>query len=274
MVEKNDFMKVASPGMLSVTSRQDSSQNQYDQQKKNKKKNKKEDDSGDNEFEDFDDFEIDELIEFGGKVSKKRNKDLKTFMNTINSSSHFFDASLDPTALSIEDVDSQLVDDSSDSVELLTKLHVLYSSFFKIVLDESKIINMNEIDGFDILIRKKDIILDQIDKILKIINFNDFKKEISPAPPAPPALGFLTIPLFGNKNILPQNKEKTKADEILSEIHKVVNEIMKQENKNSVELQSLKEKMKLDIAKQERGAKAVSQYGQPNVKSHFIDKKT
>jgi len=40
-----------------------------------------------------------------------------------------------------------------------------------------------------------------------------------------------------------------------------------------VELQNLRDKMKLNIAKQDQGAKAVAQYGQTTPKARLIDKK-
>jgi hypothetical protein len=53
-----------------------------------------------------------------------------------------------------------------------------------------------------------------------------------------------------------------------------VNEIIRQEDENRVELQAVKEKMKLEIKRQDRGAKTISQFSQNVPKSHFIDKKT
>ena len=261
MTDKNDFMKVAPPGMLTVTSRQDSSQNQYDQKKKKKDAKKQTDDAHEEELEEF---EIDELVEFGMTTFKKRNTEKKLFLKMKDQNNLTQASSLcheKPT----ESEDSETVDDDPQSTENLSKLHVAYKSYLKIVKEESKIINIDDIDHFDDIIHQKDVILDHIDIIIKSIDFDIFKKDLIPASQA----SWIEQKFFFKKN-----EKNIKADEILSDIHKVINEIVRLEDENSVELQNLKERMKLDMAKQERGAKAISQYGQPNTRSHFIDKKT
>ena len=256
-MEKDDFLKIPSSDMLRISSRQDSSQSQYEQQKK--KKDKKPDIDEENSIEDLD---LNELIEFGRLVFKKGNTDLKLFTrlkkeNLMNTLLDIDDISFEETSLAKEDevsVDSEsetILDiDPEQTLSNMIKLYEYYQNFFVCVQDESKILNDEEIDDFENIINQKDEVLNQIDKLLKKIDFKIFEK------------------------FHPKNEKKIKANQILSDIHYVINEIMKQEDENRVELQSLKERMKLNMAKQERGAKAVSQYGQLNQKSHFIDKKT
>ena len=135
------------------------------------------------------------------------------------------------------------------TIHNMNKLFELYKIFLLCVQDEKKILNIDDIDFLDDIIRQKDLILNQIDETRKLIDFNIFK------------------------DIDNNSEKKIKANVILSDIHRVMNEIITLEDENRVELQSLKEKMKLDIIRQDKGAKVVSQFEQTIVKSHFIDTK-
>ncbi|MCL2063846.1 MAG: hypothetical protein FWG98_05695 [Candidatus Cloacimonetes bacterium] len=270
MVDTEDFLKIPTGDMLRISSRQDSSQNQYEQQKQKREKNQKNND----DLNSIEDLDIDELIDFGRLVFKNRNIEMKLFvrlkkemlLNQIAKQDNQ-ESATDLEEINENSNDSQETNENQEAQNLDTKslppsvdteltlekmanLLDLYTVFYKCVIEESKILNDDEIDQFDIILKQKDEILNQIDEVIKEINFKLFEK-------------------FPTKNA-----KRIKANEILSDIHKVINEIMTQEDKNSVELQSLKERMKLNMTKQEKGAKAISQYGQPNFKSHFIDKKT
>ena len=250
MTEKSDFIRIASPGMLSVASRKESSQNQYDQQKKKKENKKQIEINPEAEMEEFD---IEELVEFGRIVSKKRNQDMRITKQELQGNAEE-EMSIGTDDGTEETERTSALDTETERTSAfpteLSPLLDLYQKYYLCVCEESKIITTDDIDAFDDIIKQKDFILDQIDIVLKTINFDEYK------------------------NNSPKDENKTKANEILSEIHFVINKIMRQEDENSVELQSLKERMKLDIIKQERGAKAVSQYGQSLARSHFIDKKT
>jgi len=108
---------------------------------------------------------------------------------------------------------------------------------------------VDDIDFLEEIIKQKEEVLEKITSARNAVVFDYFKK------------------------LHPEDKNKIKANEILSDIHIVIDEIIRQEDENSVELQNISEKMKLDIARQDRGAKAVSQYAQSTTKSHFIDTK-
>ena len=287
---KNDFIRIAPTNSLAVTSRQDSSKHEYEQKKKRDSKKK---DSEDNEKKQFEEFETLELIEYGKVIFGKRNKELKMFMKIyqeadvksqqpgVGSQDEYNINDLSPTppeceAIAIETVDrsdtqppptifesgyddslapttpendSEIEFEYAQEVIDLSRLLDLYTVFFGLVKDENKILNIDDIDFLEKIVEQKDDILNQITAARDAISFDIFK------------------------NLPPEDKNKIKANQILSEIHNVIDEIIKQEDENSVEFQNIREKMKLDIAKQDRGAKAVSQYAQSTTKSHFIDTK-
>ena len=276
MNDKNDFMRVPASSTLRIASRQDNRQNQTDLQDKEKKKKPESELISENEIEDLD---TNEIVKFGNIVFKKRNTELKLFIHLRKSPelrtrqykiySHSIKnnekkeinilqakiAEYEKDLLEIklkpskkQDIETNM--DIDETIENLTKLLILYNSYFKCVQREIIVLKSDIIEDFEDIINEKDDILDQIDFTLLNTNFEPYK------------------------NNLPDNENKIKATKILSDIHNVINEIMKQEDENRVELQNIKDGLKLEIAKQERGAKAISKYGQANVKSHFIDKKT
>jgi hypothetical protein len=213
-----------------------------------------------------------ELVEFGSIILHKRNTEMKLFIKIKNKPTAGSDDSIHEdltpeiillqTRIAEYDRDLGEIDlkptttenenitrDIALTIEKLEQLRQLYQTFLVSVHDEKKVLNIDDIDFLDDIIRQKDDILNQIDDTRKDIDFDSFKK-------------------------ISRNDENiSKANEILSDIHSIIDEIIRVEDENRVELQSLSEKMKLDIKIQDRGAKAISQYSQSNVKSHFIDTK-
>ena len=79
------------------------------------------------------------------------------------------------------------------------------------------------------------------------------------------------VPFEYFKDYSPEHPKKIKADEILSELHNIVSEIVKIEDQNSVELQNQKESLKSEMKKQNKGVQAISKYVKGDLKSHFIN---
>jgi len=262
-MEKNDFIRISATNSMTVTSRQESSKHEYDQKKKKGQKRG----FDDKEESIIEEFEIFELIEYGKILFTKRNKELRLFMKMYQESEEFGMRSsecgddnnvvtgLAPDADDL-DVASYVPTDDEEKVEEfdpmvlnLSKLLEHYNTFFALVKDENRILNIDDIDFLEDIIKQKEDTLNLITSARDAVVFDYFK------------------------DLSPEDKNKIKANEILSDIHIVIDEIIRQEDENSVELQNIREKMKLDIAKQDRGAKAVLQYAQSTTKSHFIDTK-
>lgn len=270
MADKSDFFKVAPVHLLKVSSKHDNHQNPNEQQKKKKKESKY---HAVESIKGVEELNTSELVEFGRIILSKRNVELKLFLrmknhkelmksdsfiqSTIQTEIVLLQAKLAEFDKDLQELDLKLYDsgnlshdvDLDYALSLLEQLFNLYHLFFDCVKEEVRLLNIEDIDFLDTIIKQKEDILNDIVVCQKKINF-DFLKKISP-----------------------ENEKKIKANQILSDIHNVINEIIKQEDENSVELHSLMEKMKLDIARQDRGAKAISQYAQTSLKSHFIDTK-
>ena len=287
-MDKNDFIRISPTNSMTVTSRQDSAKQEYDQKKKKQEKKEKE------IFNkvDVDNLEIIELLEFGRLILNKRNTELKLFMKLrqesgveslksdedeiASPSTHHADSRSEQETAHRNDKDTLLLQvkiaeydkelqeialkskaavngevefDVEREIMNLQKLCELYCIFFECVKEENRVLNIDDIDFLDDIIKQKEDVLTQITDVRNDINFDSFK------------------------NISPEDENKIKANEILSDIHNVIDKIIRQEDENSVELQNIREKMKLDIAKQDKGAKVISQYSQSTTKSHFIDTK-
>jgi hypothetical protein len=272
MADRNDYLKVESANMLKVSPKQDSHQNPFEENEKKKKKHTEQEQleviKNQHQIKEYDPTE---LIELGRLILNKRNFELKLFLRLkgkekLITSKDFVHKTLETDIILLQQkiaeydiniseldlkvkVDNSKQQDIEEELSKLGKLKTYYQLFFDFVKEEKNILNIDNIDFLDEIIQQKDIVLKQIIEIQKTINFEIFKE------------------------ILPENEKKIKANQILSDIHYMMNEIIRQEDENSVELHSLMEKMKLDIARQDKGAKAISQYGQSSLKSHFIDTK-
>jgi len=270
MPDKQDFLSIPAADALRVTSRNDSHQSQYEQQKRKKNQQQTPQDSEETNTT-IENLETTDLTEYGSIVLNKRNTELKLFVQVKNdnqTTDENLKRELEANALllhsKIAEYDKELqeydlktkpnpddIQNTSidDTLLNIAKLYNMYQVFFECVRNEHSILNIDDIDFLDDIIRQKDDILNQIDHTRKEVNFSLF-------------------------NTIPENNEKRiQADLLLSDIHNIVSEIFKQEDENRVELQAVREKMKLEIARQDRGAKAISQFASPAVKSHFIDTK-
>ena len=222
----NDTIKIPA-GDIRIATRQDTPQN-HQENKKKREDHENNDTLNENKVEDLD---IDDFMEYGNIVLKKRNDEIKSF-------------------LKLHDTNDSNQKHELETLDNLANILLLYNNYFHLVQDENKIINDESIDHLDNIIKKKDDVLSLLENALGNTKFDTFKQ-------------------------FPDNhKNKIKANQVLADIHNIIKEIIKQEDKNSVELHGLKEKMKISLAKQEKGIKAISSYSQVNLKSHFIDKKT
>jgi len=270
MPDKQDFLSVPAADALRVTSRNDSHQSQYEQQKRKKNQQQSSEDLTETTTP-IENLETTDLTEYGSIVLNKRNTELKLFVHLKNDSQttdetlkHELEANALLLHSKIAEYDKVLQEydlktkpspDATQSTSIdstilnISKLFDLYQVFLECVRNEHSILNIDDIDFLDDIIRQKDDILNQIDDTRKEVNF---------------AL-FTSLP--------DHNEKRIQAELLLSDIHNIVSEIFKQEDENRVELQAVREKMKLEIARQDRGAKAISQFASPAVKSHFIDTK-
>ena len=255
MTDKNDFIPVSVTNTIRVTTRDESPQNQGEQKKK------KQEDKKNIELQNkksLEQLETTKLIEFGRIVLNKRNAELKLFTHQKSPEANndlellqlkiagyekdIQELSLkQPPAISDIDLETQIIN--------LEKLFDLYTSLHKVVKEERKILNIDDIDFLEGIIIQKDEILNNCDIIRNQIDFTIFKE-------------------------LPEkNENKIKYEKVLGEIRNLINDIIKYEDENSIELQNVREKMKIMITKQAKSTKTISQYSQNPPQAHFIDKK-
>jgi hypothetical protein len=257
MQSKTDFVKITSADAMRVASRNDENKNKQDEQKKKKKDHE----NKDSEYKEYiEKLNEEDLIDYGNNIILKNKEDEKEFIEIKNkknitnlkqdkTNEHINNDNIEAIEENIDNENHNIKDEIETSIYHLENLLKHYKVFLKCVHEETKILNIDDIDFLDDIIRQKDIILNKIEESRKLLDFNLFKK-------------------------LPEkNKNKIKANSILSDINGVVNEIIHYEDENRVELQSVKEKMKLEIIKKDKSAKTISQFEQTVVKSHFIDTK-
>jgi len=275
MPDRDTLSRIPGTAALPVTSKNDSPQNQYQQQKKKRQNQEKPDETSTDIQPQIEDLDTNDLTDYSSIILNKRNTELKLFVHVKNdsqSTDENLKNELQANSLllqsKIAEYDRELAEYDltsrrdtiygvrpqdnilDETVDNITKLYSLYQIYFECVKNEKSILNIDDIDFLDDIIRQKDDILNQIDTVRKEINFALF----TPLPE--------------------KDENKIKVNLLLSDIHNIIGDIFRQEDENRVELQAVKEKMKLEIARQDRGAKAISQFATPNVKSHFIDKKT
>jgi len=265
MADRNDYIPVSASNTLRVASRNDKNNNQHDQKKN------KQDDKKDIELKTkkgFEKLEPTELIEFGRILLHKRNTELKLFAlhknydvenhsdleNNTNQNIALLKLKIasyekDIQEMNMIQIHPQVNDDIQDQFNLLEKIYELYKALQECVKEERKILNIDEIDFLDVIIKQKDTILNKCDELRNQINFQLFT------------------------NLSEQNPIKLKYDSLMENIRNLVNVIIEFEDENSTELHNLKEKMKLILSKQDLGVRTVTQYTQTAPKSHFIDKK-
>lgn len=271
MAEKSDFMKVASAQMLRVSPKQERQKQEYEQNRKKKRFPGQENDELEgNLFQDGSLSQLDEqqLIELGSLILNKRNTELKLFLRVNKRNEHKsgdeFYKLLDTDILLIKsklaEIDKNISDfdfmahdqkvNQQEEDEVLHDLDLLrkkYKSFLAAAHDEQKILLSKNPEDLEVILLEKEELLHQIETHQKTINYNIFKKY----PPDYP--------------------KKAKANEILSDIHNVMNEIVRIEDENSVELQTSMNELKQEIQSRSKETKAISRYSSGNIRSHFID---
>jgi len=270
MPDRDDFIRIPGADALRVSSKSDNHQTPFEQKRKSKR------DSQQSEYDgeiqpDITELDTTELAEYGSIVLNKRNTELKLFVHIKNDSQTTDEAlknELQANSLILQsriaEYDKELQEydlknkantpqstdtDLDTTIDNVAKLYSLYQIYLECVKNERNILNIDDIDFLDDIIRQKDDILNQIDDCRKEINFSLFT------------------------SISPKNQKKIQVEQLLSDIHSIIGDIFRQEDENRVELQAVKEKMRLEIARQDRGAKAISQFAQPSVRSRFIDTK-
>ena len=256
MTDKNDFIPVSVANTIRVTTRDESHQNQGEQKKKKEEEKKNIELQNKKSLEQLD---TTELIEFGRIVLNKRNTELKLFTHQKNPENSndlellqlkiatyekdIHELSLKPPPV-ITDIDLET------QINNLVELFDLYTSLHEVVKEERKILNIDDIDFLEGIIIQKDDILNNCDLIRNQINFQILQE-------------------------LPdKNETKIKYEKILSEIRNTINDIIKYEDENSIELQNVRDKMKIMIVKQAKSSKTISQYSQNPTQAHFVDKKS
>ncbi len=271
MAEKSDYMKVASAQMLRISPKQERQKQEYEQN--NKKKRFNDQDLNEDELSLYFDDHLNhlnehQLIELGRLILNKRNTEMKLYIRIIKKkhqgSDDEFYKLLDTDILliksklaeiekNISDFDfyaqdqSQSIQEENEILESLGHLKKLYNQFLHSAINEQNILLEKELDDLDVILLEKEEILKNIELYQKSINYNIFK------------------------NYPPDYPNKAKANEILSDIHNVMNEIVKIEDENSVELQTSMNELKQEIQSRSKETQAISKYSSGNIKSHFID---
>ncbi|MCL1826752.1 MAG: hypothetical protein FWG20_01810 [Candidatus Cloacimonetes bacterium] len=260
MAEKNDYIPVSASNTLRVAARNDSNQNQHDTPKKKQEEKHTNIEVPEKATEEL---EPTELIEFGRLLLQKRNAELKLFSlqkNTEdiseNTSTEIIGlqvkiASLekDIQELHLTNTTRSTSDNIDEQIKSLEKLHQLNIALLDCVKEERTILNIDDIDFLETIIRQKDDILNQCDMVRNEINFRLFD------------------------DLLDTDPKKIKYRQMVTDLRSLINEIIEYEDENAIELHNVREKMKLILTKQDIGAKTISQYTQSTNKSHFIDKK-
>jgi hypothetical protein len=245
-----DFVKISTDS-IRVLSSNDNNKNKFDEEKKNKKNQEKKE--LENNFEqNLDELNTSEFIEFSNNSLSRTNSDEHTFVEIKNSQldrvGNKNKIDLLPIDELVENVEVFNINEEQTIVNL-NKLYELYKIYLLCLKDENKILNIDDIDFLDEIIRQKDIVLTKIENTSKDIDFKAINE------------------------YLKNNIKIIKVEDIINDIKSVVNEIITIEDENRVELQSLCEKMKFDISRQEKSAKVLFQFEQSTEKSHFIDTK-
>lgn len=268
MADKNDYMKVASAQMLRINSKQEKPKQAFYFQSKHKQGLE----NGTDEFEmpeyqaNLNYLDPHQLIELGRLLLNKRNTELKLFLRIKkrnNEDSKEFYNLLDTDILLIRgklaEIEKKLsdfdfmhddpvnLDEEDEVLEKMQSLHQLYSTFLESAKKENDILLNNEVDKLDTILNEKEEALVQIELNQKNINYDIFK------------------------NYSQDYSKKIKANEILVDIHNVMDEIVKIEDQNSVGLKNAMDEMKAKILTQNKNTQAISKYASGNVKSHFIN---
>ncbi|HOD53835.1 MAG TPA: hypothetical protein PKJ08_04855 [Candidatus Cloacimonadota bacterium] len=262
MASKNDYMKVASAQLLRITSKKENNPETFDfNGNHSKKQNHEKKEQEFTEQHSINSLDPNQMIELGRLLLFKRNAELKLYLNIKKKNNGINDTEseiimtknkLAEIDLSISDVDfiNENIHDNAeedDIFEKLLSLKILYNEILAYAENERLSILNEDDDELALIISQKNELLTQIEFIQKNINLKFFTKFPSDYP------------------------NKIKADAILSDIHNVMNKIVKIEDENSVNLQSVMNSIKVRLTEQDKNSKAISKYAVGNIKSHFID---
>ncbi len=265
MAEKSDYMKVASAQLLRISSKKENTKDGSDlNENHSKKQNQKSNENSQKSGHNINELNTVQLIELGRLILDKRNAELRLYLSLKkkknNSTTDEPETEISITinkiaeiAKNISDVDLLPVEhdikneEENEVLEKIISLKVLYHDFLKFAESERESIINEDDNELELILSLKNEVLTQIEYLQKTINVNYF----SSFPPDYP--------------------KKVKADAILTDIHNVMNMIVKIEDENSVNLQSVMESIKTRLNEQEINSKAISKYAFGNLKSHFID---
>jgi len=262
MAGKNDYLPIAPSNTLRVTTSGDGHHNHQDGKNKKKSEPKLDDQTI---ITNEDELESIELIELGRILLKKRNTEMKLFQNLqlnkentqpdeqvinilqVKIAQYERDLQELKQNKTIENTEINLT--MEDQILYLEKLYSTYLVYNECIIEAKRIININDIEFLDNIIRQKESILNQIDDIRNSID-----------------LSFI-------KNYSVSKEKKLKADQLLADIHLLINKIIDEDNQNSIQMKKILDKVKISLANIDIEKKTISKYGQKNIKSHFIDKK-
>lgn len=265
MTDKTEYMKVASAQLFRIVSKKENNQTPFDSHDKKKKNSEDENDNHkESQKEDLSHLDLPQMIELGRLLLSKRNIELKMFVRIKKESpqENAFFTNIDSDVLLIKsklaEIDKNIADinfyqfssideEEDNTIDKLTDLSSLYGEFLKLAISEDNALNEDNIDDLENVLQEKETILTQIEQLQKKIDFNIFKK------------------------YPPDYSKKVKANEILVDIQSKMNQIVKIEDQNSVNLQNAMDDTKMKICDQEKSNKMISKYSSSGKKSYFID---
>ncbi|MCB5249528.1 MAG: hypothetical protein RBS16_00740 [Candidatus Cloacimonadales bacterium] len=258
MTNKSDYIKIAAAQSLRISPKKEGNQESGDYYANSHKQKKENNEQVYYEQNTIKELDTNELIELGRLLLLKRNIELRIYIDYKKN-----DAKSDAVILAknkLIDVESSLFNFGTNKAkgqeieieedEILINVEELKLQYIKmqdlVEQERDSILNEDD-DSLERVISLKNSILDEIDKLIRKIDFNYIKQ----------------IP-SGSEN-------KIKVDAIISDIHSVMDMIVKIEDENSVKLQSAIDNINAKLANQDSNAQAISKYSKSKVNSHFID---
>ncbi|HPY96398.1 MAG TPA: hypothetical protein PL063_04235 [Candidatus Cloacimonadota bacterium] len=258
MADKSDYMKIASAQSLRISPKKEGNQESGDFYANSKRQDKEKNEQNQQEQKQLNELDMAQHIELGRLLLLKRNTEMRLFVDLKKEKPNEKEIIIIKNKL--VDIESNLFSVGRDKVketlsnsetdEIIIKIESikeLYDKMLALTEQEKQIILEEDDEQLELVINKKNNVLDKIDALLKQVDINYFK------------------------DFPPENENKIKVDAILIDIHYVMNMIVKIEDENSVNLQSVMDGISMKLTAKDSNAAAISKYALSSNNSHFID---
>lgn len=258
MADKSDYMKIASAQSLRISPKKEGNQESTDFYANSKRQDKEKNEQNHQEHKHLNELDMAQHIELGRLLLLKRNTEMRLFVDLKKEKPNEKEIIIIKNKL--VDIESNLFSVGRDKVketpsnseteEIISKIESikqLYDKMLALAEQERQTIFEEDDEQLELVIKLKNKVLDDIDVQLKQVDINYFK------------------------DFPPENENKIKVDAILIDIHYVMNMIVKIEDENSVNLQSVMDGISLKLAAKDSNAQAISKYALSSNNSHFID---